>query len=78
MKVQGKPRPVPSLTEQIIKAIRSVEHYQYRSAPGLSQQTGIPIEHMEHYLVVLAQKGMVSIGRDRQNILWVQLGNEDK
>lgn len=61
-----------SLRDQIIGAIQSKKKYKLRSAPGLSDQTGIPLEHMEQYLLDLAEKGVLSIGVDADEVYWVQ------
>lgn len=76
MKVKSRRRKktIAGLGARILGAINSMDQYKFRSAPGLSQQTSIPLEHVEHYLVDLAQKGLISIGTDRKNILWAQLG----
>lgn len=63
-----------NLMEKIIMAIRSIKRYKYRSAPGLAEQTGIHLEHLEHYLLDLAQRGVLTIGHDGEGTIWVQLG----
>lgn len=76
MKLTSECRKKPGITEQILKAMKSIETYQYRSAPGLAEQTNIPLEHVEFYLIKMAQSALVIVGKDRDNVLWVHLGKE--
>ena len=47
---------------EILKALASMKKkYQYRTAKGLAKQTGLPMEHVEHYLILLAQKGKIMV-----------------
>lgn len=47
---------------EVIKALRSMtDKFQYRTAKGLAKQSGLPLEHVEHYIITLAQKGKVSV-----------------
>ena len=64
--------------QKILKAITSMKKkYNFRTAGGLSKQTKIPVEHLEHYLVQLAQRGdiVVLVGDDGQLI--ARLVDED-
>lgn len=77
MKVTGKSPQNTGVEAMIVSAIQSIGNYQYRSAPGLAKQTHIPVEHMEHYLIRLAQSAVVTVGTDQDGVLWVQLGKLD-
>lgn len=41
------------------------------SAKKLSKTFGIPLEHMEHYLIILAQRNQILIGED-QGTIWAR------
>jgi len=59
------------LRELILKGIQKSKKNRYWSAKGLARRYGVHLEHMEHYLVELAQKGSILIGTDPENQLWV-------
>jgi len=66
-----KNKTVKDPKQKILKAITSMKKkYTFRTASGLSKQTKIPVEHLEHYLVQLAQRGdlVVLVGDDGQII----------
>ena len=64
--------------QKIMKAIMSMRKYSFRTATGLSRQTKIPVEHLEHYLVQLAQRGeiVVLVGDDGQILARMVSGDD--
>ena len=71
----SKPADQLQVRAQILKGIQKSKKNRYWSARGLARKYGIHIEHMEHYLVDLAQKGSILIGTDPEGQLWV--GNKE-
>ncbi len=70
VKRRSKKSALTGLGRQVFDAINSVKKYKYRSALGLSEQMNMPLEHVEFYLVDLAQKGLITIGVDNNRVLW--------
>lgn len=72
--MKTKRKAALNVKEMVLEAVRSSQgRYQYRSAPGISKQTGIHIEYVEQILVDLAQKGLVMVGQDSDQVVWAQL-----
>jgi hypothetical protein len=63
-------KEIKALYKAILGSL-SVPSREILSAKKLSQTFGIPLEHMEHYLIVLAQRNQILIGED-QGMIWAR------
>lgn len=47
--------------------------YRFRSGPGLAHEVCLPLEHVEAYLIGMAQEEGFRIGLDQRKIIWVEV-----
>ena len=70
MIVKEKREKMLPIQELILESLPSPKRDAI-SAMELARTIRIPLEHLEHHLIVLAQKGKLLIGNDN-NTIWVR------